>query len=511
MYSSRFKPQRRHPLILAMVSMVLLVLLNGFSTAAAQSGLTEPDNVKQMEHSYDTVDLGATKNEDVTSPTVLALAPTDEATNVALNQNLIIEFDENVAAGTGNMTLFKGTPQELFNDPLDDASQLTVTTGNFGVNLDFGPPYTHFGVNDGAGGGDYGGDTPSARVDYNGFSGGYLEAYGLASLTNPSVVEWQNIDITGATNLQFSADFASALQPDIPDSVTIEAIIDGGTPEQILLFNSSANNSVFRLDGTAIELTDTAQNFQASITGTGNSLTIRARLSLSASTSSGDDIAIDNVIVTGSGLGTSTLVEQVTASDANVSIVDNTLTFNPTANLDVLTNYYVTMDAGTVTDASVNANEFKGILDSEWNFTTGNDAIAPIILMLDPAEDAVDVVTMPTLSITFDETVQTGTGNITIHQTSDDAVVATFDVTADISLLTTTETNDTIQFAPGSPLAESTEYYVLIPVGAIQDVATVPNDFAGISSLTAWSFTVAEPDVEYLIFLPFVVTSSNPD
>ena len=64
--------------------------------------------------------------------------------------------------------------QVLYTDPLDDASQLTVTTGNFGVNLDFGPPYTHFGVNDGAGGGDYGGDTPSDRVSYTGFTGGYL-------------------------------------------------------------------------------------------------------------------------------------------------------------------------------------------------------------------------------------------------------------------------------------------------------------------------------------------------
>lgn len=187
--------------------------------------------------------------------------------------------------------------QVLYTDPLDDASQLTVTTGNFGVNLDFGPPYTHFGVNDGAGGGDYGGDTPSDRVSYTGFTGGYLEAYGLASLTNPSVVEWQNINITGAGDLYFSADFASALQPDTADSVVVEAIIDGGTPEQILLFTSATNNGTFQVNGSGTSLTAAAQGFEVPISGTGSSLTIRMTLSLSASTSTGDDIAVDNVVV----------------------------------------------------------------------------------------------------------------------------------------------------------------------------------------------------------------------
>ncbi|MCB8928643.1 MAG: ExeM/NucH family extracellular endonuclease [Ardenticatenaceae bacterium] len=747
---------------------------------------------------------------DFTGPEVVTLTPLDEATNVPLNQNLIIAFDENVAAGTGNITLFSGTPQELFNDPLDDASLLNVTTGSFFADADIFAPDPIFGVNDGAGGGDFGGDTPGDRVTYNGFSGGFLEANGLGfGAANPSVVEWQNIDITGAMSLQFSADFASALQPDTNDFVIIEAIIDGGAPIEILSFTSAALNSVFR-DGTGVALTDTAQNFQRAIPGTGSSLTIRATLSLSGTSASGDDIAIDNVIVTGSGLGTSTQVEQVTASDGNVSIVDNVLTFDPTADLNNLTDYYVTVDAGAVTDASVNANDFMGILDSEWNFTTGeftapqivsltppddamdvaldqnliiqfdqnvaagtgnitvfqtdavtelfsepfdnntgfvtstpffsdeavstgfdffgisdgagggdfgsgdpaqtnvkaytgfnggfltgmdldgegaslpiavdwtgidiaggsnlqfggdfaeffdspgdidqandrilvqyqidgggyqnliafegdgsngafngnfsedtnfdgegdgttltdaaqtftkaiagtgstldlrlivfvdsgdedfavdnfiitsaqivqfeqvaigasnvtilNDTVtvdlatdfnetsgyyvivdagavtdatanvtpfagiansgdwnfttgdftAPTAVSLDPVDDATNVTTTPTLSVTFDETVQAGTGNITLHQTSDDAVVATFDVTADISLLTTTVTNDTVAFTPGSALATDTEYYVLIPAGALQDVATTPNDFAGITATTAWSFT----------------------
>ncbi|MCB1804691.1 MAG: Ig-like domain-containing protein, partial [Candidatus Competibacteraceae bacterium] len=311
---------------------------------------------------------------DFTKPEVMSLTPLDEATNVTLNQNLIIEFDENIAAGTGNITLYSGAPQALFNDPLDDASLLNVTTGSFFADDDPAfDPDAIFGVNDGLGGGDFGGDTPADRTTYNGFTGGFLEANGLTfGGTNPAIIEWQNIDITGATSLQFKADFASALQPDTEDSVTIEAIIDGGSPVEILHFGSATPNGVFRANDSGTLLTDTAQTFQRAIVGMGTSLTIRVILRLSGTSSSGDDIAIDNVIVTGGGVGSSTLVEQVTASDGNVSIVDHVLTFDPTANLGILTNYYVTVEAGAVTDASVDTNDFAGLLDSEWNFTTGN-------------------------------------------------------------------------------------------------------------------------------------------
>ena len=131
--------------------------------------------------------------------------------------------------------------------------------------------------------------------------------------------------------MYFSADFASALQPDTADSVVVEAIIDGGTPEQILLFTSATNNGTFQVNGSGTSLTAAAQGFEVPISGTGTSLTIRMTLSLSASTSTGDDIAVDNVVVgqvplfsiggnvTGLAAGESVVLQNNNGDDKTVS------------------------------------------------------------------------------------------------------------------------------------------------------------------------------------------------
>lgn len=46
----RIKPRWHRHLYLAVASTIFFVFLNGFETAAAQSGLTEPEDVKQIEH-----------------------------------------------------------------------------------------------------------------------------------------------------------------------------------------------------------------------------------------------------------------------------------------------------------------------------------------------------------------------------------------------------------------------------------------------------------------------------
>ncbi|MCB1810171.1 MAG: DUF11 domain-containing protein [Candidatus Competibacteraceae bacterium] len=52
-----------------------------------------------------TVDLGATENEDLTSPALLTLDPADDSVNVVLTPTLRITLNETIQAGIGNITI----------------------------------------------------------------------------------------------------------------------------------------------------------------------------------------------------------------------------------------------------------------------------------------------------------------------------------------------------------------------------------------------------------------------
>ncbi|WP_144016201.1 Ig-like domain-containing protein [Demequina sp. NBRC 110052] len=437
--------------------------------------------------------IGTSASAAVPYPDEVILSPADGATGVSDTSNLTIDFGSPIQAGSGNVTLLQTTPVTLLEDTLDDTSLLTVTTGSFFADVDpaFAPDGI-FGRNDGAGGGDFGGDTPGDRTAYSGFSGGFLEATGVAfGGTNPVVVEWQNIDITGATYLEFSADFASALMPDENDWVRVEAIIDGGGAQPVLEFSTEGLDSTFEASDTGQQLSSSARSFARPITGTGTTLTLRVTISLSGVSATGDDIAIDNVTVAGND-GAPTLVEQAAVSAPNVTLSGSMLSLDPAAVLAPNTHYSVLVDEGAVTDTEVTPASFAGLtVLSAWDFTTG-DAGAPQMLSLSPADDTTDAPVDSNLSIIFDRSITAVFGDITLHRASDDAVVQTFDVTTDASVSTTNVLNDTVMINPSADLDFSTDYYVLIDSGAFEASVTPFSDFPGFSSTTEWNFTTDE-------------------
>ncbi len=114
------------------------------------------------------------------------------------------------------------------------------------------------------------------------------------------------------------------------------------------------------------------------------------------------------------------------------------------------------------------------------------DTDPPVLDSLDPVDDATDVSVTTNLSLTFDESVAAGTGNLTIKKVADDSVVDTIDVA------TATFAGSTVTAPLSASLANSTAYYVLLDAGAIEDLAG--NPFGGIADTTAWTFTTAAPD-----------------
>jgi hypothetical protein len=190
------------------------------------------------------------------------------------------------------------------------------------------------------------------------------------------------------------------------------------------------------------------------------------------------------------------------ASVTGVDIADFALTLdNAPVNISGLTvsgsNNQYTLDLSTVTTTSgtyaltLNAAN-SGIQDSLSNTLSANstdtwvfDNTAPTFSSFNPADDATNVPVTNNLSVTFNEAIQKGTGNVVIKKVSDGSVVQTIDVTTAAA----TVSGSTLTINPPANLDITTDYSVEIASGAIKDLAG--NDFAGISNNTDWTFTTA--------------------
>ena len=129
---------------------------------------------------------------------------------------------------------------------------------------------------------------------------------------------------------------------------------------------------------------------------------------------------------------------------------------------------------------------------ARWRVNTVNfavDTTGPTVSTLNPTDGAAGVTIGQDLVVTFNEAVQKGTGNITIHLAADNSVVQTIDVTS----ANVTVSGAQVTINPPADLALNTAYYVNIAAGAFKD--TNGNNFAGITDATTWNFTTSAPTI----------------
>ena len=117
-----------------------------------------------------------------------------------------------------------------------------------------------------------------------------------------------------------------------------------------------------------------------------------------------------------------------------------------------------------------------------------NDTRAPAILILAPADGAVNVPVHTNFEIIFDENISVVSGNITIRNLTDsnDIIIPVTDV-AQVSV-----TGALLTINPTANLDYLKDYAILIDAGAIEDASS--NLFAGITDEVTWNFTTREPD-----------------
>jgi len=152
-------------------------------------------------------------------------------------------------------------------------------------------------------------------------------------------------------------------------------------------------------------------------------------------------------------------------------------------------------DAGSLADGTYNvrvetADGNGGTLQNTFTVTV-NDDVAPSLTGSTPSDASSTLAPSDDLSLTFDEDVSLGTGNITITDEGDGSSTRTLDVTTSAVSVS----GDTITLSPSSKLESATNYHVQVDSTAIDD--TNGNDFptgGGFSDPGVLNFTTADTD-----------------
>jgi methionine-rich copper-binding protein CopC len=191
-----------------------------------------------------------------------------------------------------------------------------------------------------------------------------------------------------------------------------------------------------------------------------------------------------NIIITDTSDGSDN--RTIAIADAQVNIAGVVLTLDPSTNLELATNYDITIAAGVIEDS--NGNDFYGITTGNLNFTTTSDITPPLLTSSTPSDNAKEVARTANIVLNFNENVAIGTGDIIIRRTVDDALLETIAVG---SANVTGGGTSSITINPTNNLPAATEVYLLIDAGAFTDLAS--NAYAGISSTTALSLRTFSP------------------
>jgi len=341
-----------------------------------------------------------------TIPTLTSSVPDDDATGVALNSTIVLNFSENVDAESGGTVIIKKTSDnsqvESINVTDTDrvsgsgSSQITITpSANFEENTEY-----YFLISN------------TAFDDSDG--GSYA---GISSLTDRSFTTTNTLPT-----------LTSSVPGDNATNVAVDATI-------VLNFSENVDAE----SGGTIIIKKTSDNSQV------ESITVT-----------------DTDRVSGSG--------------------SSQITITPSSNFDNNTEYYVLISANAFDDSS--SGSYAGIpSDTEaLSFTTTN--AVPTLTSSVPADNAPDVERDANIILNFSENVDAETGNIEIYKTSGE-LVETIGVTS--SQVTGSGTSQ-ITINPSSNFDSLTEYYVLIDATAFDNSSS--GSYAGISSTTALSFTI---------------------
>lgn len=355
----------------------------------------------------------STVSTDARAPALVSLSPADDGVGVAVGASLVMQFDEPVLAGGGNITLRAGG-QVLRTIPIADGNQVRIAGSTVTIDPSADLPAGSAvsvtvdagALRDGAGNA-FGGLTSTTAWNF-GTAATTSDDYPYSADTSGMVV------VGGAPALgriEVGADrdlFRITLAAGQSYSLTLERSAGGLTDPYLTLWNErlqllaqdddSAGNGNARIGFTAAVSGTYYLGVQDySSTGSG-AYTVRASLSDvqpptvvtrtpaddASAVAVGTDLVLSFSEAVFAGTGSIRLLSndgavlrEIRADDPGaVRISGSTVTVDPGANLPAGTAFTVHVDAGSFRDAAGNA--FAGIgSNTAWNFSTaavsGND------------------------------------------------------------------------------------------------------------------------------------------
>gem|GEM_PF-6634436 len=172
------------------------------------------------------------------------------------------------------------------------------------------------------------------------------------------------------------------------------------------------------------------------------------------------------------------------ADPTKVTFNGNTLTIaGDVLNLQNFSEYYVIIPGTAVKNTSSTPEYWAGItVPFEWQFKTFNDVTGPTAVYAPTTTGLLPADVK--LTMTFNEAVMAGTGNVVIYNAADDAVVETIAFTPAMLV------GKVATVVPTVALAQQTTYYVQVAAGLVKDVWG--NEYLGVADKTTWKFTTGD-------------------
>ena len=477
--------------------------------------------------------LFKTFSSDVTGPVVTSTNPVDNAIDVANLPTLTFTFDEPIVKTNGNITFYRASDDGidrlmniLSSEVVISGSTMTITP-----NTTF-QPNTEYYIQMGGVVADYE-DNPTLGISGTNFS---FTTLNPGDLTAPTVVSLFPAD--NATSVPVGSEFTLLFDEEVKlsgagtlyfrrvsDNATL-TFIDVLSDEVSIVGNSLtinpsydiAPNTEFYISMGGV-VQDASDNYFAGYGFADHSWSFTTAPDvtppklLSTYPAYGEtDIHVDAnfTMQFDESVSRYTLVFLYSASDdefiqyffgTEIVLEDGNkqVTINPVNDLLPGKEYYIKVSNTAFRDAS--SNFFTGIPDRDWSFTTAGtpaEVIAPSVLSLSPAHLSTTFAASPKLSITFDEPIAAGTGNLRLKDKINDNILAV------VSISSTTISDATITFDPGVELpTNGNSYYVIVDNGAITDLSG--NVYAGIANNSTWNFSTTDTE------LPFIITKTPQD
>jgi methionine-rich copper-binding protein CopC len=459
-------------------------------------------------------------------PTLSSSTPSDNATGVAVDANIVLTFSEAVDVESGNITIKKSSDNSTV-ESIDVTSGLVTGSGTNQITIN---PTNNFASLTGY----------YLNIDATAFDDGCSNSY--AGITDATTLNFTSADVDAPTlSSSTPSDNATGVAVDANIVLTFSKAVDVESGN-ITIKKSSDNSTVESIDVTSglvtgsgtNQITINPTNNFASLTGyylnidatafdddAGNSyagITDATTLNftsadvdaptLSSSTPSDNatGVAVDaNIVLTFSeavDVESGNITIKKSSDNSTVESIDvtsglvtgsgtNQITINPTNNFASLTGYYLNIDATAFDDGA--GNSYAGITDATTLNFTSADVDAPTLSSSTPSDNATGVAVDANIVLTFSEAVDVESGNITIKKSSDNSTVESIDVTS--GLVTGSGTNQ-ITINPTNNFASLTGYYLNIDATAFDDSAS--NSYAGITDATTLNFTSADVDAPTL-------------